>query len=91
MSILKDYAKKAIPINDLVKLDEGDVNPKCQLGVESDPACLSLPLSDELTTSIVPEKINESHLFVVAGQECICLTETIPQKPRKILRPRKQL
>lgn len=89
MSILKDYTEKATPSNVLVKPAEGIANPDDQLIVEGDQASLSLPLSDELSASIAPEKINASHLFVVAGQECICLTETIPQEAKKIPKPRK--
>lgn len=46
------------------------------------------PKSDEYAAFAIPEIINASHLFVVAGQECICLTDTIAGKAKKRLKPR---
>jgi hypothetical protein len=49
---------------------------------------LMLPKIDEYAAFAIPEIINASHLFVVAGQECICLTDTIAGKAKKRLKPR---
>ena len=45
------------------------------------------PKIDEYTAFAIPEIKNASHLFVVAGQECICLTNTTPEKAKKRLKP----
>lgn len=85
MSIIKDYTEKTNTGIYPIKLTEGVANPANQLCVISDFASLTLPKSDELTASTIPEVINASHLFVADGQECICLTDTIPPKTNEIM------
>jgi hypothetical protein len=47
-----------------------------------------LPKIGEYAAFAIPEIINASHLFVVDGQECICLTDTIPEKTKMRSMPR---
>lgn len=82
MSIQNYNIKKTSLRNDNTRPISSVKNPVIKQPGASDIANLSVPESHESTELAIPEKINESHLFVVDGQECICLTDTIspPQK-----------
>ncbi len=79
MSKLIDNTKKTDLINDNIQPIDGVPITVDEQTVASDIASLAAPKSDESTESTTPEKIDSSHLFVVDGQECICISDTIPE------------
>jgi hypothetical protein len=77
---LKGITKKENLRKDLLKPTEGVLNPAEEKSVPSDIPGVTPSLIDE---TIVPDSSEEdkaNHLFIVAGQECISVTKTIPQK-----------
>jgi hypothetical protein len=76
----KDRTKKTSLRSYKSKQIDGDTNPVDEQVVASDIDSLTLPKTDEYKELAIPEKINASHQFIADGQECICVTETIPPK-----------
>jgi hypothetical protein len=86
MSIQDNNTKRTDLINDNTKRIDRVLHHVDELATEIRINSLTLPKSDE-SASDISEKINTNHLFIVDGQECICLEDTLPTEPKNNSEP----
>jgi hypothetical protein len=79
MSIQDNNTKKTDLINDITNPIDEVLHPVDKLAIEIRINSLTQPKSDE-SAAVSPKMINTNHLFVVDGQECISVKNTIPPK-----------